>query len=418
MVTYKDPWADAANQAVGALYKYYLSKPNPADLERAAMQNELLGLQMEGQRAGIAKNQFELDQARRQSQFADKFSNAFSTIPEVRGAVPTDGSMGPVQPVTQEDRNMRIANLFEQFAPRLDKDTVAAARDALGTASAMRFEDPVQRQLAIDEKATSYENMMDPREMPYTLSPGSVRFNADNQQVASAPFKQGGGSYITQPDGTVISIDGGMPPEMTTAVTTDLQTKDLAFDTYRTFSQKMRNDIIANPGGVGTRGNIARIADGLLGQVNSFAPNSKLGQELKSIVDATAGQYTDPVTGKIMNKDLYAAASTAALLPFVASEAIVGQGGRSLSNEDRDLVFNAVGSPEDWLATPDKLIARLDNVDAIVNELRPKYQKRLLGDRPLTPDPDKDEFMRNQNITPDMIDNMSEEELDAFLSEQ
>lgn len=49
---YKDPWADAANQAVGALYKYYLTKPTPADaaaaeLEAQTKQEQLRRLQLQ-----------------------------------------------------------------------------------------------------------------------------------------------------------------------------------------------------------------------------------------------------------------------------------------------------------------------------------------------------------------------------------
>lgn len=386
---YKDPWADVANQAVGALYKYYLSKPNPADLQRAQMENQLLDAKIRGEEAQLKnaelafnKGQFDFNQSRQNSQFADQFRGAFDKLPQLgaeKHLMP--GQYGPNPPVTQQDRNSQIAGLFEQFAPRLGKDTVEAARDALGTAGAMRFEDPIQRQLAIDEKATSYENMMP----GYTLSPGQIRFGAGNEQLAAAPFKSGGGSYIQQPDGTIISIDGGAPPDLTNAVKTDLQTKDIAFDTYRSFSQKFRNDIMSNPGSVGTRGNAARIVDGLLGQVNQFAPGSQLEGQMKSVVTNLTGQFTDPTTGQIMNNDLYAATSTAALLPFVAAEAIVGQGGRSLSNEDRDLVREAIGGPEDWLATPDKIIARLDNLDVLVENLRMKYQGRQIGQRPFTP---------------------------------
>lgn len=35
-----NPWADAANQAVGALYKYYMTKPNAADMEAARIERE------------------------------------------------------------------------------------------------------------------------------------------------------------------------------------------------------------------------------------------------------------------------------------------------------------------------------------------------------------------------------------------
>lgn len=397
---YKDPWGDAANQAVGALYKYYLSKPNPADMQRAQMENQLLDAKIKGEQASLAKNQFDLNQSRQNNQFADQFRGAFDTLPKVGVEKPlAPGQYGPNTPVTEQDRNSQIANLFEQFAPRLGKDVIESTRDSLGTANAMRFEDPIQRQLAIDEKATSYENMMP----GYTLAPGNVRFGADNKEVASAPFKTGGGSYIQQPDGTIISIDGGAPG-MTTSVKTDLQGKDIAFDTYRSFTDSYKNAVRSNPGGVGTRGNIARIADGLLGQVNQFAPNTEFSNTLRSVVNTTAGQYTDPQTGQIMNADLYDAATTASLLPFVAAEAIVGQGGRSLSNEDRELVRQAVGGPEDWLATPDKLLARMNQLDRIVENLRMKYQGRLTGQRPMTPAPRNDPLsMGGQGIEYDYV---------------
>jgi hypothetical protein len=390
---YTDPWADATNQAVGALYKYYLSKPSAADLQRSQMENQLLDLKIKGSQADLEKQkfdmsklQFEHGQAQREKKMADLFAQQWESVPPVQGPVPTGpDQMGPLKPVTQTDRNSAFANLYEQFAPKLSKDTVEASRDAMGAANAMRFDDPIQRQLAMDEKATSYENMMP----GYTLAPGNVRFGADNKEIAKAPFKTGGGSYIQQPDGTIISIDGG-GPGLTTSVQTDLQGKDIAFDTYRSFTDSYKTAIQDNPGGVGTRGNIARIADGLLGQVEQFAPNTEFSNMLKQVVNTTAGQYTDPQTGQIMNADLYDAATTASLLPFVAAEAIVGQGGRSLSNEDRELVKIAVGGPEDWMATPDKLMARMNQLDRIVENLRQKYQGRLTGQRPFTPPPGVD----------------------------
>lgn len=392
---YQDPWADAANQAVGGIFKAIMSRPNAAEMEAAALKNQLLqsnletdNLQRQNIQSQMGARNYTLGQLKRESAFADQFANAFGAIaPANNSVVPTDpAQMGPVMPRSQADYNSDVANLFQQFAPRLSKDTVEASRSALGAANALRFDDPIQRQLAIDEKASSYENMMP----GYTLAPGNVRFGADNQMIASAPFKTGGGSYIQQPDGTVISIDGGQPPGLTTSVTTDLQGKDISFDTYRSFTDSYRNSLINNPSAVGTRGNVARLADGLLGQVNSLAPGSEMSEQLKAIVNATAGQYTDPATGQIMNADLYDASTVASLLPFIAAEAIVGQGGRSLSNEDRELVQRAVGSPDDWLATPDKLLARMNQMDAIVENLRQKYQGRLTGQRPMTPAPESD----------------------------
>jgi hypothetical protein len=37
----ENPWANTANQAVGALYKHYMSKPNPAEQQKIQLQNEV-----------------------------------------------------------------------------------------------------------------------------------------------------------------------------------------------------------------------------------------------------------------------------------------------------------------------------------------------------------------------------------------
>lgn len=389
-----NPWADATNQAVGALYKYYMSQPTAADIQAQQLKNDLLQSQLQTQelsrqnmQSQMGERNFDLGRKKQQSAFADLLAREWGDVPAVGTESPMpDNVFGPGPVTTRQMRDSKLAGLLERYAPKIDKDTITSARDALGTASALTmFDDPVKRQLALDEKGTSYDSYSS----DYTLSPGSVRFDADNKQIASAPFKTGGGSYIQQPDGTVISIDGGMPP-LRGNVAGQLQEKDISFDTYRTFSDNMRKEVMANPQSVGTRGNIARLADGVLGQVNSLAPDSPLSTKLNEIVNVTAGQYTDPATGQIMNKDLYSAATLSAILPFVAAEAIVGQGGRSLSNEDRELVASAIGSPENWLATPDRLVSRLNQLDNVVNQLRVKYQGRLAGTRPMTPPPNND----------------------------
>ena len=368
-----NPWADTANQAVGALYKHYMTKPSQAEMQQQQLNTQLLDAKLKNEQLGYQQGQFDLSQQQEQNQFADMFANAITGAPQIGAELPVQqGQIGPNPAATIQDRNAEIATIFEQFAPRLDKDRVSAARDALGTASALRFEDPIQRQLAIDEKATSYDSYSP----DYTLSPGSVRFDVDNQQVASAPFKQGGGSYIEQPDGTIISIDGGQPP-LRPSVVGDIQTRDMELDVYETISQNYRSALAQNPGAAGTRGNVARLADGLLGQVKSLAPNSPFKAQLEGVVDNMAGQFTDPQTGEIINEDIYAASTVANIMPFIAASAIVGQSGKSLSDEDRRIIQGVFGSPDDWLATPEKLMARLNQGDMIVDQLRQKYQGRL-----------------------------------------
>ena len=268
MAEFKDPWSEAGNQAVGALFKYMMSQPNPAELEAQALQNELVQKQMRNSDLAYSSGMFDLNKSRSEYETANKFADAFGSVPQISGPVPTNGSMGPVKPFTQADRdnsfsqvfqqfaprlskdtleattgalnaatglqfanalsaapqvgtetpltpgqygpnpavtsvdrNSAMANILEQFAPRLDSDMVTASRDALGAANALRFENPIDRQLALDEKATTYgaysegmeQEFQNKLKEPYTLSPGSVRFGADNQQLASAPFKTGGG---------------------------------------------------------------------------------------------------------------------------------------------------------------------------------------------------------------------------------
>jgi hypothetical protein len=187
MTTYREPWADAANKVVGAVYKSLATRPSQADMERAQMENELLGLEMQNLQSQIGARNYAINQARQQSALADKFATAFDAVPEVGVERPLGpAQMGPNPAMTQADRSIAIADILEQYAPRLSKDRFAAIRSALGAANALRFEDPIQRQLAVDEKAASYDAMI-PGDRSYTLTPGDVRFDADNQQVASAP---------------------------------------------------------------------------------------------------------------------------------------------------------------------------------------------------------------------------------------
>lgn len=212
---------------------------------------------------------------------------------------------------------------------------------------------------------------------PFTLSPGSIRYDSTGKPLVSAPFKPGGGAkFRVLPDGTVEYGEDGLG-QYTNAVKTDLQKKDIALDEYKVVTQNYRDAILKNPGSVGTRGNLARYADMGLGQVEQFAPDSEVGKNLSGIRDNLAGQYVDPKTGEVMNKDLYSASSLSNIVPF-ATGAIVGQSGKSLSDKDAERLQNVIGSADDWTATPDKLLQKLNEVDKIVNELRPIYQGRKL----------------------------------------
>lgn len=371
MTKYKDPWGDAANQAVGALYKHYLSKPSQADMQRSQMENQLLDLNIKGARNDLEADQFDLNQARMQSKFADKFSSAFDAVPQASGPVPQDGSMGPVEPFTQNQRNAEIANVFEQFAPRLDGDTISAARDALGTAGAMRFEDPIQRQLAIDEKATSYDALI-PEDDFYTLSPGSVRFDDNNQMVAQAPFKDGGGSYIQQPDGTIISIDGGAPPEMTNSVKSDMQNSQISLEGFKSTIDAMRslaqeNSKIFGPIGLarGATQDIGIFTQGAA-EVLGYDGPMNIVSDLNTRLNSELGKDLSPeVKQSLMTYDpsLHEIDVLTSLAVFEAASALAQQEGRSISDQDVKYFQGVVGKPKSLFMNQQKFMTGLDALD-------------------------------------------------------
>lgn len=374
---YKDPWADASNQVVGALYKYYLSKPNPAALQEQQMRNQLLGLKIQGGQDELAANRLDLAQKQQQRQAADLFASAYNEVPQVRGPVPTDDSMGPVMPVTQADRNQGIASVFEQFAPRLDKDTVEASRDALGTAGALRFEDPIQRQLALDEKATSYENLMP----GYTLSPGQIKFGPDNKMIQSAPFKTGGGSYIEQPDGTIISIDGGTPP-LRPNVEGNLQTQQVASAKLKGLMNYTRNLANEDPMNFGfpgfVKGSVQDVST-LLGGVTTALGYEQPEQAVNDARQRILASGVDPALfSGLFDPTLPALQTAGDLLVYQAASAMAGQSGRDLSNQDVANMRKLVGSSTDWFTSQDKFLSKLNVLEDILN-LNDQVVDRTLG---------------------------------------
>jgi hypothetical protein len=390
-----NPWGDAANQAVGAMYKYYMSQPNQAEIEANQLSNQLKAAQLEkvamdnkfapqlfqsqidSQRSSLARNNFELQQKRKESEAASRFADAFGSIPDVRGPVPTDDTMGPVMPVTPLDRQNSMASLFEQYAPTLNKDTAAAARDALGTANALRFEDPIQRQLAIDEKATSYENMMP----GFTLTPGAVRFGANNEKIASAPFKTGGGSYIQQPDGTVISIDGGAPP-LRPNIQANLQGDQIASEKLKglmSYTRRLANEDPLNFGFPGfVKGGVQDVTT-LLGGVTSALGYEQPQQAVDAARrDILASGVDQTLFNGIFDPTLPALQTANDLLVYQAAAALAGQEGRDLSNADVKAMRKIVGNSTDWFTSQNKFLSKLDVLEQILN-LNDQVTDRTLG---------------------------------------
>lgn len=387
MVDRTNPWADAGNQAVGALFKHYMSQPSQGEIQGAQLKNQQMqsnlqtdalrrksmedsmltsDIQRQNIQSQMGSRRFDLDQKRQESDFANKFSDAFGAVPQVSDSIVSD--IGPVMPVTRDDRNSAMADVFEQFAPNLNKDTVSSARDAMGTANAMRFDDPIQRQLAIDEKATSY-NAMNPERV---MSPGSVLLDGDNQPIYTAPTKTGGGSYITTADGTTVSIDGGQPPKIdpTKTVTGDLQKQQISSAKMRgliDFTRELAMKDEMNFGVPGMVKGVVQDSTSLLQGIGQSLGYDNPSDAINAAQQEMGASGIDPsLLSGIFDPNLPALQTASDLLVFQAASALAAQTGRGLSDKDVKYFKKIVGSPQDLFSNQERYIAKLNTIEQIL----------------------------------------------------
>ena len=385
---YYDPWAKVAQSATNAYGQYLSSRPNVA-------QQEARGAMADKYRTEAALNQSQLDAP-------ENLKNIFSQIFSPQQEAPSPNFVGPMDQyeggkppadVVQQRYQENLPDLFSN-AMRFAGNKPGGLGDIFQAFAANAGASPEQLTRAQMGAGMNYANTKEGfdsnQNKDFTLSPGSIRYDSAGKPIVSAPFKPGGSgpSFRVLPDGTVeYGEDGLGGPGLTKPVVGDLQRKDIEMETYQLFSKEYEDALLKSPGGTGTRGNLARISDSLLGQVQQFSPDSEIAGKLDSIKNNLAGQFTDPETGEIVNQDLYNASTIAEVLPYMAAGAITGQSGRGLSDTDYKIVQRAVGSPNDWMATPDKLLARKRQLDKLVVQLRQNYQGRLdNSDRSFTPD--------------------------------
>ena len=381
---YYDPWAKVADSATNAYMQHLTTRPNPA-------QQDAYTANAEARRAMANKSNAEARLAQAQLDAPGNLNKIFAEIFNPQMAAPSPDYVGPMQQfeggqvpadVVQQRYRENLPDLFSN-AMQYTGGKPANLGDIFLAFAANAGASPEQITNAQMGAGMDYGKTQPGFEQelnePFTLSPGSIRYDNQGQEIASAPFKPGGSgpSFRISPDGTVEYGEGGLGPGLTKTVVGDLQKKDIDLETYELFSQEYEKALIESPGATGTRGNLARFTDSILGQVQQFSPNSVTAQKLDEVKNNLTGQFTNPETGEIENQDLYNASTISEVLPYMAAGAIVGQSGRGLSDKDYKIVQRAVGSPNDWLATPDKLLARKRQLDNLVIQLRQKYQGRL-----------------------------------------
>ena len=421
----ENPWANAANAAIGGLYKNYMTRPNQAEMEKARLSNQLLGSQLqtdalsrENIQSQIGERQFKLDQLRKEQNASSKFAEAFGQIPQVGAVVPADPSQyGPIQPVTQSARNNDIAGIFEQFAPTLSEDRIGAARDALGTAGALRFENPVDRQLALDEKATTYgaysegleRDIEADRNKLMSVSPGSHIFDPKSRQsIFNAPTKKGGGSYIQQPDGTIISIDGGVPGknEVGTTVNNQIQEQQVALEILDQgigYTVTLAQDNPANFGFQGKAKSKLQDVNMMLNGISKTLGYEEPEQAFNSIVNTEMNKRkkegdTFEYLNQLYDPNITALEKSRTLLAYQAASALGGQSGRSVSDRDVKQWLDQIGDPQSFFMNQDKFISGMKYLKDQIN-IRKKVLSATTGGNVTGAgyeEPNPDQFNSNQ----------------------
>lgn len=390
---YNDPWADAGNKAVGALFQNIMSKPSAMDQHRFELQNQKTMQDMELARqnadlrqkmgsASMGLTNAQAHNARMKGQAVQQeqnmmnlFTDAMAGVQPVQTEAPRVNPQmeGPMPPVSTPDMN-GLANVMQQFMGQLPKDASTSVRNSLGVMNALNMNDPFDRQMALDDNISSYSDSSAGfnAEMaePTTVGPGSHLVDpSTGESIFNAPFKQGGGSYITQPDGTVISIDGGQPPVGKTT-RNKVESQQIAESKMRGLLDYTRELAQADsmnfgiPGAVkGAAQDVNVILNGLTGAMGSNSPDEAISSAQREIMNS--GVDANLLSG-IFDPNLSSLQTTSDLLVFQAASALAGQSGRSMSDNDVKAFKNIVGDPQSWMMNQEKFLAKLKTIENIL----------------------------------------------------
>ena len=404
----QNPWADAANQAVGAMYKHYMTRPNPAiiaqqqreqamaeELQQAKIANMMAGADTE--RSLQAKLALEAQglQMRNDAptQIADTVTGYLSAYNNP--VVPADGSVGPLQP------DVGRARAYEQFAPQLAESAVRAAIMSPGNAPDIAqmmagiMQVPQQQMTNIQMGAgTPYEDTQSgfeaAQQQDFTLSPGAVRFDAQGQQIASAPFKQGGGmGFEMRPDGTFVFSENAQPGQLgaTRSVASKQQGAQIELVNFQNTLNSLRELADKNPNSFGVVGNARSVSQdasillqGVSQSLGFDGPsqaiedmriklNSKLGSDLDSELKEGLISYDPSLRGLDV---------LANLAIFGAAAALAGQESRSVSDQDVKQFRGIVGDPKSFFMNQEKFLSNLNTLEQEVNN-KLKVTENVLG---------------------------------------
>lgn len=257
---------------------------------------------------------------------------------------------------------------------------------------------------------------------PYTLSPGARRFDADNNQVAYAPPKQGRGSSVTLPDGTIVDIDGGTGQtaigRSATNKAQEQQVEGAKFNRMINYARQIASEDAGNFGVAGfTKGKLqdtAMLLNGVSESLGFDKPKEAFNEMVRR--ETNNKELSAETLTSLYDPRLNALQQAANLMVYQAASALASQSGRSVSDKDVKMFRSIVGDPQSFFMNQQKFMSNLDAMQEFLaiqqGVLNDATGGDVVGQEYITPDPTR---FGDQPSIPD-VDSMSEAELDAILA--
>lgn len=297
---------------------------------------------------------------------------------------------------TQAIRAGGLAQLFSQIGG----DASGAVRNALEVSSAYGSPDDMRRAMVLQGRnidpnfsptadegnriagrnnalATS-RDLSNIRATPLNRSQFEAQMLRDNfddldsltlsqkKALGALPNK---GALITTADGTTVSLGGDVGPQAALSQSSVNRNQKDYEDTKKVLSliEKIRSDVKANPQAIGLTGNVLRGGQKAFDIFNSFSSQFKSPDELNR--ELARAEAESKKLGLNLNFDpkLHDPIKAHNLLVFMAREALTNLGGDA-SKEAIRRMEATVGSPDNWVESPQSYISGLDQLYNIVSE--------------------------------------------------
>lgn len=381
----QDSWANAMNNASNAFTQYLGSK--------VATQNNMANNDARRAMADKYRTEALLNQA--QLDAPTNLNNIFKQIFSPQMEAPSENFVGPmnqydsIAAIPQDVLNNRFdnnkADLFTN-AMRFAGNNPGNLGKIYAAFAANAGASPEQLTRAQMGAGMNYANTKDGFEAnqnkPFTLSPGSIRYDAQGNVLQQAPFKPGGSgpNIRVLPDGTVEYGENGLAPGKSTR--NDLEKEQVASAKLRGLLNYNRELAKKDPTNFGVPGfvkgrvqDISSLAQGVSDTLGYNSFNEAVGDVRKQAMQ----NNVDPsLLSGVFDPNLPALETAADLLVFQAASALAGQSGRALSDNDVKYFKNIVGSPTSLFSNQEKYLAKLDTIENLLG-LNQNVTDRTMG---------------------------------------